>query len=512
MGLLEGVFVVASHLAVLLSVLVGGWQLVMLGLAYRQVRGARLAVDDFLRPVQGDSPPPEARPYLGATHEAFAALGWSFDGFYQKVPDGERPQADYSLWLSPEGTTLGLVVATRTAKDPVERTVLVSQDASGRVLTTTDFPGLGDQFGEDSAMATLLHAAPAELQSFHQQWLQAEARSPLRTWRPGQVFEAVRELSERAVQSWERSGHARWKPEAPGEYGYTPKGAWRYARRAVRSVNEAGATQRVRLKLPRLGSPGASATRTGPAPTPAAKSSRVARGFNVAALGVCLWLVVGYWRETPPEPPPAAAPARGSIALEGDVDAALAAPAFADGQRATLTEVGEVMLRQRPLGGLRLTSGRLVAADAFSLDSSPFAVTLPARTYPVFLTVAEWDGRQLPTCARLQVSERPVSRWRAAGAYAVDSGTASFRDADVEELLAGQLRRGGTDHPLQPKLQALFPSRMGDMVEVAPAPTANLAVFTSGDADGAFPTWFGLDADERAASIVTCFSEVRLRP
>jgi hypothetical protein len=226
---------------------------------------------------------------------------------------------------------------------------------------------------------------------------------------------------------------------------------------------------------------------------------------------VCLWLVVGYWRETPPEPPRAAR-AQGSIALEGEVDAAVVAPAFTDGQRATLTGVGEVRLRQRPLGGLRLTSGRLVAADAFSLDSSPFAVTLPAGTYLVFLTVAEWDGRQLPTCARLQVSERPVSRWRAAGAYGVDSGTASFRDADAEALLAGQLGRHGTDHPLLPKLEAIFPSRLGDMVELAPAPTANVAVFTSGYGDGVFPTWFGLDADDRAASIVTCFSEVRLGP
>ncbi|HYO73300.1 MAG TPA: hypothetical protein VEU33_45270, partial [Archangium sp.] len=296
MGLLEGVFMVAVHLAVLLMVLVGGWQLVMLGIAWRQVRGARLALDDFMRPVAGDSPPLEARPYLGATHEAFAALGWRFEGLHQKVPPGESPQADFSLWLSPDGTTLGAVVATRAAKDPVERTVLVSQDASGRVLTTTDFPGLGDQFGEDSAMATLLHAAPAELQSFHQQWLQAEARPPLRTWRPGQVFAAVRELSERAVRSWERSGHARWKPEAPGEYGHTRKGAWRYARQAVRSLSEVGSSQRERLKLPRLGSPGASATRTGPPPKPPVKPSRASRLVNAVAFGVCLGFAVDSWR------------------------------------------------------------------------------------------------------------------------------------------------------------------------------------------------------------------------
>ncbi|WP_147332886.1 DUF4241 domain-containing protein [Archangium gephyra] len=509
MGLLEGVFVVAVHLVVLLSALVGGWQLVMLGVAWRQVRGARLAVDDFMRPVPGDSPPPEARPYLGATHEAFAALDWRFEGFFQKLLPGEPPQADFSLWLSPDGMTLGAVVATRAAKDPVERTVLVSQDASGKVLSTNDLPGTGDQFGGVSSMATLLHAAPAELQAFHQQRLQAEAQPPLRTWRPGQVLAALRELSERSVQLWERSGDARWKPEAPGEYGYTRKGAWRYARQAVRSVHDVGATQRERLKLPRLGSPGASATRPGPPPKPLPRSSRAGGLLNLVALGVCLWFVVRYWREPPPEPP-RAVPPLGSIALEEDVDAALAAPAFADGQRAELAGLGEVTLYQRPLGELRLTSGRLVAEDAFSLDSRPFALRLPMGAHPVFLTVAEADGKQTPVCARLQVSERPVSRWRAAGAYGVDSGTASFRDAEAEELMAARMGPLGMNHPLLPRVEALLSSAMGGLVELAPAPVANVAVFSSAYGDGTFPTWFGLDEGGQAASVVTCFAGLKL--
>ncbi|HEX5745933.1 MAG TPA: hypothetical protein VFZ09_06795 [Archangium sp.] len=302
MGLLEGVFVVAVHLVVLLSALVGGWQLLTMRIAWRQVRSARLAVDDFMRPVPGDSPPPEARPYLGATHEAFAALGWRFEGFCQKVPPGEAPQADFSLWLSPDGTTLGAVVATRAATDSVERTVLVSQDASGKVVTTNDLPGTGDQFGGASSMASLLHAAPAELQAFHQQRLQAEAQAPLRTWQSGQVLEALRELSERSVNLWVRSGDARWKPEAPGEYGYTRRGAWRYARQAVRSVHDVGATQRERLKLPRLGSPGASATRPGPPPRLFPRSSRAGGLLNLVAFVVCLWFVVRFWREPPPAP------------------------------------------------------------------------------------------------------------------------------------------------------------------------------------------------------------------
>lgn len=501
---------VAAHLIVLLGLFVGGWQLVMLGLAYRQVRGARLATHDFLRPVEGESPPPEARPYVAATHDAFARLGWSFDGLFQKVPEGTLPQADFSLWLSPDRTMLGVVVATRAEKDPVERTVLVSQDARGNVLTTNDYPGTGDQLGEASATGTLLHAAPAELQAFHQQRLQAEARPPLRTWQPGQVFEALCELSTRSVERWERNGDARWKPEAPGEYGYTRKGAWRYARQAVRSVNEVGATQRERLKLPRPGSPGASAERTGPLPRPRARPSWANKVFNGVGIAVCLWLVVDYWREKPREQPRETR-AVGTIALGDEVDEALVAPAFADGGRAALEGLGEVTLRQRMLGELRLTSGRLVASDAFSLDSSPFAVTLPVGMYPVFLTIAEGNGQQLPIFARLQVSERPATHWRAAGAYAVDSGTASFRDAEVEETLDRQMGLA-REHPLLPKVQALLEANMGGMVELAPAPAANVAVFSSAFSDGVYPTWFGLDTDGQVASVVTRFAEPRLVP
>ncbi|WNG45771.1 DUF4241 domain-containing protein [Archangium minus] len=510
MGLFEGVLVLAAHLVVLLGLLVGGWQLVMLSLAYRQVRKARLAVHDFLRPVEGESPPPEARPYVATTHEVFARLGWSFDGLFQKVPEGTLPQADFSLWLSPDRTTLGIVVATRAAKDPVERTVLVSQDANGTVLTTNDYPGTGEQLGKASAMATLLHAAPAELQTFHQQRLQVEAHLPLRTWQPGQVFEALRELSTRSVERWVSTGDAQWKPAAPGEYGYTRKGAWRYARQVVRSVNEVGASQRERLKLPRLGSPGANTEQTGPLPKPRARPSWANKVFNGVGVAVCLWLAVGYWREKPREQPREARGV-GTIALGDEVDAALVAPAFADGQRAVLEGIGEVTLRQQLLGELRLTSGRLVASDAFSLDSSPFAVALPARTHPVFLTIAEGNGQQVPTFARLQVSERPVIHWRAAGAYAVDSGTASFRDAEVEETLDRQMGLAGK-HPLLPKVQALLEANSGGLVELAPAPAANVAVFSSAFSDGVYPTWFGLDADGRVASVVTRFAEPRLVP
>jgi hypothetical protein len=202
----------------------------------------------------------------------------------------------------------------------------------------------------------------------------------------------------------------------------------------------------------------------------------------------------------------------GSIALEEDVDAALTAPAFADGQRAAMSGVGEVILYQRPVGELRLTSGRLVVEDAFSLDSRPFALPLPAGTHPVFLTVAEENGKQTPVCARLQVSGEPVASWREADAYGVDSGTASFRDAEAEALMAEQMGLLGMEHPLLPKIEALLSSGMGGVVEVASAPAANVAVFSSGYGDGVFPTWFGLDVDGKATSVVTCFAGLRLTP
>lgn len=377
MNLFDLFIVIGAHLGLALAVLGLGGRLVVTWLIYRQAFGLRQATHGFMRRVKGETPAAEASPYFIATHGAFAELGWSLNGlFLRKLPDSEII-AEVALWLSPERTTFAEVAATRAGD--LMRTRLVSQDSQGEVFVTHDAAGLGDHLGGVSRPAVLLHAAPAELAAFHQQRLQAEAKLPLREWPAGQAFQATQVLSERSVQRWEQQGLARREPEGRGEYRFTRRGAWRYAQQVIRSMQEVGRGQQARQSLPRLGSPGASATQTGPLPAPVSKSSWVSLVVYLLLVAGCAWIVVRYWsaRLEAPPPAPAAAAAAAPASLGEEVDEALVAPAFADGRQATLTGVGSVTLSQQRLGELRITSGRLAVADAFTLDSSPLPVALP---------------------------------------------------------------------------------------------------------------------------------------
>ncbi|MGC4861042.1 DUF4241 domain-containing protein [Micromonospora sp. NRRL B-16802] len=156
-------------------------------------------------------------------------------------------------------------------------------------------------------------------------------------------------------------------------------------------------------------------------------------------------------------------------------------------------------------GELRLTSGRLVAADPSSLefDAEPFTVSVPAGAYPVSISLATFlddPGHSRVCAARLDVNDRPTVRWELAlrdgqepidlghrefFGFGVDAGMACFVDADARERMKDVwLTLDGLIDPRHRTIDS------GAMV-----------VWSSGWGDGAYPTWIGYDATES----VTCF-------
>lgn len=309
MNLFDLFIVIAAHLAVALAALGMGGRLGVTWLIYRQALALRHATHGFLRRVRGETPAPEANPYFTATHGAFAELGWSSNGLYLCKLPGSETVAEVALWLSPDRTAFAEVAATRTGTPSRMHTRLVSQDSLGEVFVTHDAAGVGDHMGGVSRSAVLLHAAPAELAAFHQQRLQAEAKLPLREWPAGQVFRAMQELSERSVQRWEQTGLALRESEGQGQYHFTRRGAWRYAQAVIRSMQEVGKGQQARQSLPRLGSPGASATQTGPVPSAVSRPSRLGQVVYLLLVAACVWIVVRHWSSRSEAPPPAPAAA-----------------------------------------------------------------------------------------------------------------------------------------------------------------------------------------------------------
>lgn len=113
----------------------------------------------------------------------------------------------------------------------------------------------------------------------------------------------------------------------------------------------------------------------------------------------------------------------------------------------------DVTISVDPVGKLVLTSGKLLAWDLLMVPDDRYCLkkTLRPGRYPVYVSVAEFhpDGDTRVACAMLRISEEPTVRWEAAAvnepdpeqteerySYGVDSGTGSFMDVDVAQILA----------------------------------------------------------------------------
>ncbi|MCY0994718.1 DUF4241 domain-containing protein [Nannocystis sp. ILAH1] len=176
-------------------------------------------------------------------------------------------------------------------------------------------------------------------------------------------------------------------------------------------------------------------------------------------------------------------------------------------------------------GELVLTSGRLVACDPLiQPERSPFTRALVPGSYPVYLFVARAGGAigfaevRLGTAAvaRFWMATLPGQDPATLGpretfCYPVDTGLGCFADevALIRLREADAARRQHSDDPgyydavVRPGLEA----NGGTWLNHRPEPGAadNVVFFRSGDGDGSYPTWFGLDADDRVTCVVTSF-------
>lgn len=178
----------------------------------------------------------------------------------------------------------------------------------------------------------------------------------------------------------------------------------------------------------------------------------------------------------------------------------------------------EVETEVRRAGTVRLTSGRVVAADPGWLDNrlEPFTATVAPGEYPVDLAVvrfADDPGHERVAAARLAVNADPVVSWEPAlepgqdplllgdgefYGFGVDAGLACFVDADALAAMEGILEESFED--------TFVGLTGGSAAQVAdPASGATLVGFSSGWGDGAYPTWIGRTAGGAVACFVADF-------
>jgi hypothetical protein len=186
------------------------------------------------------------------------------------------------------------------------------------------------------------------------------------------------------------------------------------------------------------------------------------------------------------------------------------------------------------LADLVMPTGELVACDAIVSHSRyPFLRRVPPGRYPVSVTLANitrgyFAGSTMVAFARVRFSDRPIVRWEDAlrvgddpgictveddfvGGYPVDSGNGGFMDRSAllyQDSLPFEESQAIT-WQLVGEIQATDgPIAEGVSMVIDPSTGANVVAFMSGQGDGWYPSYWGLDEQDEPVCIVTCFGLV----
>lgn len=174
-----------------------------------------------------------------------------------------------------------------------------------------------------------------------------------------------------------------------------------------------------------------------------------------------------------------------------------------------------------PAGALLVTTGRIVACDALMQPERPaFERPIAPGHYPVYLYVAR-DGAAIGF-AELRLRNTAVARFEMATipgqdaatlgeqesfCYPVGTGLGSFADDAAMQRLRIVNAADPDGNYDDSHLRAELAQHAGLWADHRPDPASadNVVVFRSGDGDGSYPTWFGLDERGEVACVVTSF-------
>lgn len=196
--------------------------------------------------------------------------------------------------------------------------------------------------------------------------------------------------------------------------------------------------------------------------------------------------------------------------------------AFASGK--VTTPQGPVECFVRQAGDLVLPTGRIVACDPLVFDEAePFTVAVRAGSYPVSLAVAKVsENDQRVAFAKVTFAFADPVAWKMAAVagqdpttlhanhifgYPVDSGTASFIDAEAAALLLQRLQ--AEDEYDQTIIEGMEKTYVHTWSYATVRPSAryegNCVAFSSGWGDGLYASYFGYSAADDVVCLVTDF-------
>ncbi len=179
--------------------------------------------------------------------------------------------------------------------------------------------------------------------------------------------------------------------------------------------------------------------------------------------------------------------------------------------------------REQPLGKLALPTGKIIANDPLCLfETEPFVKSVPPGNYPVMLYIYHCNTDQRVAFAEIRFSENmPVKYEPAITAeqdaatlerdeffgYGVDSGTGCFMDEQACQKLL-QLTDDLEDGILPEFNQKLEKSYIDTYCAAnytLPGIKCNVAAFSTGYGDGAYPSYWGYDKSGKVCCLITDF-------
>lgn len=199
--------------------------------------------------------------------------------------------------------------------------------------------------------------------------------------------------------------------------------------------------------------------------------------------------------------------------------------AFEDGATIADAQGTLATMRVSSLGELVAPSGQIIACDPLTaIEPTPFAQRIAPGRYPVLASVAALaNGDQRVACAMLRLSDAPVVRWEMARlrgqegialqtgeffGYAIDAGVGCFMDAQAATALDARYENDESyDEALIDAMEANRAQQF-DFANVAldDVTGVNVVMFESGWGDGVYISYWGFDASDAPACLVTDFS------
>jgi hypothetical protein len=171
------------------------------------------------------------------------------------------------------------------------------------------------------------------------------------------------------------------------------------------------------------------------------------------------------------------------------------------------------------IGNLHLSSGKIVGCD-FGMVDSPFQQDVPKGSFPVLLAIAKFETDERVAFARVKFAEGKAARWEMAlwpgqrienlkpgqlYGYPVDSGTGSFAEPSAIKEFHNAIRND--HHKLFSQISEKMKNVYRHTWNFAQIRTSNgnIVLFSSGNGDGRYPSYFGFDNNGKLVALVTDF-------